>query len=396
MAEIERFASQAFPELPASGRAARPGSRRVANALRSALRRALGAEAYHRARVVFRLARGDELRAPFPLRSRLHAWAHGFLAEHAAMYERSCDDFARGDRHAYLTDYAHLYRCRSLNPDRALFDRKLLLRAMLMHRGVAQPETVALIASGRVLLYPLRPDGRYVDGPALERWLIHDGGRFILKPHAGTRGVGVFQLERRAGLLVRRRGSEVTPFRLADCRAVALIERLVEQGEFWQTLSPSSANSIRVLTMWTPGDDAPFVAFALQRIGTSGTAPTDSWSGGGVGAAVDLTTGRLGVGRLHPLKCGELPSRCTHHPETGAPIEGAVVPYWGDVCAAALRAAASLPLNCYVGWDVLVDRAGTPVILEGNANTDINGLQVHGGLLAKPQTRRFYEAFGVV
>jgi hypothetical protein len=48
-----------------------------------------------------------------------------------------------------------------------------------------------------------------------------------------------------------------------------------------------------------------------------------------------------------------------------------------------------------VGWDVLVDRAGVPVILEANANPDVNLLQVHGGLLRDPRVRRFYAAFGI-
>jgi hypothetical protein len=37
-----------------------------------------------------------------------------------------------------------------------------------------------------------------------------------------------------------------------------------------------------------------------------------------------------------------------------------------------------------------------PVILEANGNSDVNLLQVHGGLLADPRIRRFYQAFGVL
>jgi hypothetical protein len=61
-----------------------------------------------------------------------------------------------------------------------------------------------------------------------------------------------------------------------------------------------------------------------------------------------------------------------------------------------LRAAVSLPLNRYVGWDVVVDDAGSPVIIEANKNTDVNLLQVHGGLLVEPRVRQFYQAVGVL
>jgi len=64
--------------------------------------------------------------------------------------------------------------------------------------------------------------------------------------------------------------------------------------------------------------------------------------------------------------------------------------------ATVLRAAGSLPFNRIGGWDVLVDASATPIILEANGNSDVNLLQVHGGLLADPRIRRFYQAFGVV
>ena len=363
--------------------------------LRQALSRTMG-DGYAAARSVFRLARGAELWAPFPLRHRLTSWVHGFSAQNAAMYERTSRDFARGDRSAFLTDYARRYRCAGLNPERSHLDKKLVLRALLMTRGIAQPETVALIASGYAQLHPLSADARYVDGRELENWLIADGGRFVLKPNDGCRGRDVFLLEVRDGTLVCRRGRESRPFRPADCGPVSLIERFVEQGTFWRELCPFSANTMRVITMWTPGDAAPFLAWASQRIGTVDTAPTDNWSGGGVGAAIDLASGRLGLGHLHPLKYPRAQSTCTHHPSSGIRIEGAVIPHWDRVRETVLRAAASLPLNRYVGWDVLVDTRGTPVIIEGNANTDIGGLQVHGGLLADRRIRRFYERCGVI
>ena len=143
--------------------------RAKATRVREALSQTMGGS-YAAARSVFRLARGAELRAPFPLRHRLTSWVHGFSAQNAAMYELTSRDFARGERSAYLTDYARKYRCAALNPERSHLDNKLVLRALLMNRGIAQPETVALIAGGHVQLHPLSADPRYVSARELEEW----------------------------------------------------------------------------------------------------------------------------------------------------------------------------------------------------------------------------------
>jgi hypothetical protein len=138
------------------------------------------------------------------------------------------------------------------------------------------------------------------------------------------------------------------------------------------------------------------VARAVQRIGTADTVPTDNWSGGGISAPVELASGRLGEGRMHPLKGQRAQQRFTEHPDTGAVIAGAVLPEWERVMDTVLRAAASVPFNRMAGWDILVDQAGVPVILETNGNSDVNLLQVHGGLLAEPRTRQFYQAVGAI
>jgi len=343
------------------------------------------------ARAIYRLVDRDERRAPFPWRHKLAWWPRGFRADSAAVY-----DFARNDWREYVSDYARIHRCKDINPAPQIFDQKLLFRSFLLHAGFKQAETVAVAAHGDFLLDPLSREPRYVRGAEFEEWLRRDGGSFVAKPQDGSRGTDIYLLESVDGQLVRRRGSELTPFRAAALKGVTLVERRIAQGDFWRALCPHSTNTIRALSMWTPGDAEPFIGFAVQRIGTAATAPTDNWSGGGINAPVDLASGRLGVGRMHPLKGGGARSEFTHHPDTGAQITGATLPHWDRVCDTVLRAARSLPMNRYVGWDVVVDDTGTPVIIEANKNSDVNLLQVHGGLLADPRVRRFYDAFGAL
>jgi hypothetical protein len=342
-------------------------------------------------RWVYHLAHGGQLQAPFSRRHKLTWWPRGFHADSAALY-----DLARNDWREYVSDYMRLCRCVDINAARTFFDHKLILRAFLLAKGFPQTETIALVEDGHALLNPLSETPAQVSIRELERRLLADGGHFVVKPEDGTRGVGVFLVTGRNGGLFRQRGRDVAPFTLANPHRATIVERAVEQGKFWRDLSPVSANTIRVVTMWTRGEAAPFIGCAVQRMGTSDTMPTDNWSRGGICARVDVATGRMGIGRVHPLKSRGARTEHATHPETGAQIDGVVIPYWDSIRETALRAATCLPTNRYVGWDVFVDDEGRAIIGEGNANTDVNLLQVHGGLLADPAVRRFYESYGVL
>jgi hypothetical protein len=346
---------------------------------------------YNTLRRIVWMAREEAPRAPFSLWNKLKWWPRGFLAESASLY-----DLPRRNADEYVNDYVRRHRFRNINPLPALFDHKLLMRVALLQGGFAQAETVAVINPDTTQLLPFSPARRAVSEAELEQWLLADGGPFVIKPESSTRGRGVALIEVVNGTLVQRRGLQAHPFRFRKSSGVTIIERVLTQGDFWQRLNPTSANSIRVVTMWTPGEPRPFIGMAVQRIGTAATAPTDNFSGGGICAPVDLETGRLGTGRRKPEHGGGSKVAYAHHPDTGAPIEGEVLPAWDKVCDTVLRATETVPFIRYAGWDVLVDAASTPVIIEGNNNTDVNLFQVHGGLLRNERVRRFYERCGVL
>ena len=387
-----------LPGSPADGRDAAVGAGAVPpppahrpGRLAGVARRVLGSSRYDALRVGGKLASRRELALPYPLGFKLRAWARGFTVEHAVIY-----DLDRRDAREYLNDYARKFRCPALNPLPALFDHKLLLRRLLADRGFVQPETVAHLTRSTVVLDPLG-EARQVDRQALQARLVAEGGAYILKPENGTYGQGILRLEVRDGALVARRGTSVRPFGIVrDAPADSLVERLVEQHPFWERLSPHSVNTMRILTLWTPGDAEPFVARAIQRMGTVETAPTDNWDGGGVACPIDLATGRLGPGRVNPFRSAREDRHYTHHPDTGAPLDGVELPFWSEILATTLRAARSLPMASYIGWDVAVDAAGRPLFIEGNRNTGVRSLQLWSGLLADPRVRRFYEVSGVV
>jgi hypothetical protein len=340
---------------------------------------------------------------PFPV--KLEMWRNGFFAESAIIY-----DLPRNDPRNYLSDFQHFTRCSRINAWDGFYKHKMVLRSFLLAMGLRQAHTAALILERRIQINPYDGFPRYVEAEELLEFLRGDTGQrqYIVKPEDGWCGEDIFLLSYKDGRFLRQRGRDVEQFDLKkyldemDTKQKGprpsgiLIEERIQQGAFWARLFPESANTIRALTMWIPGEPAPFIARAVQRIGTADTVPTDNWSGGGISVPVDPATGRMGVGRMHPLKGKRKEQRFEHHPDTGAQLEGAIIPGWQEISDTVLRAAGSLPFNRMGGWDVLVDASGTPVILEANGNSDVNLLQVHGGLLAEPRIRRFYQSFGVV
>jgi Sugar-transfer associated ATP-grasp len=372
--------------------------------LPSTLRKLLGAKRYQTLQATFRWFKHErKAHTNLSLGRKVGMWRRGFFAESATIY-----DLGRNDPALYLTDYQHFHMGQQINGWEGLYDHKLGLRALLLAKGFRQATTLAYIYEGRILSDPFSGAARYVSPGDMVAALRSEGegARWIVKPEDGLRGEGLFMLQLRSREFLVQRGREIQPFDLENfltglknnesTAGATLIERRLEQGEFWRRLFPDSANTLRLLTLWTPGDPAPFVARAVQRIGTADTVPTDNWSGGGISAPVDLASGRLGEGRMHPLKGKRSEQRFSHHPDSGAQIEGAQLPGWEGVKDVVLRAAASVPFNRMAGWDILVDREGVPVILEANGNSDVNLLQVHGGLLAEPRIRQFYRKVGVV
>lgn len=213
-------------------------------------------------------------------------------------------------------------------------------------------------------------------GP-LEPWW--EQGDLIAKPLHGSRGSGVVRL--RAG----------DPFPVSQ--APMLLTPFVQQAAYARQIAPLSGNTIRVLSLRDA--DGPFIVRAVHRFGTHETAPTDNWSRGSLCALVNLQTGALSCAVKHPRRTGGVLEWVTHHPDTGAAIEGTVVPRWAELQTELLRTLEDLPEFVYVGWDVLVTDERFWV-LEGNANTEFNALQVHGPLLADERVKAFYKHHKII
>jgi len=67
----------------------------------------------------------------------------------------------------------------------------------------------------------------------------------------------------------------------------------------------------------------------------------------------------------------------THHPDSGAPIAGFVIPRFQETLEVALAAQSAFPEVPSVGWDVAITDDG-PLLLEANLNWGIDIVQIVG------------------
>jgi hypothetical protein len=131
--------------------------------------------------------------------------------------------------------------------------------------------------------------------------------------------------------------------------------------------------TVRLITIIADGE--PILLRSTWKIPAGGNVADNFWRKGNLLGQLEPETGRVqrvlrGVG----VGLEEL----THHPDTGAPIQGMVVPNWRDVARFAIegaRVVKDLPL---IGWDIAsVD--GGAVMIELNHNPDFLLTQLADG-----------------
>ena len=297
-----------------------------------------------------------------------------------------------GARPAFLTDCQRLRTALINGNFRVVLNDKILFERVFA-QWLPVPATVALVQSGQLIAIHTR--GAIGSRTSWAEIAARSPTGVVARPIGGGSGVGIVII-RRDGDRWRFNGdlldaSEIER-RLPSLNRY-LLSSFVPQAEATAELNPSTTNTVRILTMIDPTDGRAFVARAVQRIGVRASAPVDNWSQGGLSALVDVETGSLSRGATKPSH-GRPQWHATHQ-ESGAAIEGHVIPNWPQIRSAIEEAAATLPMLPYVGWDVIPTDAGFAVI-EGNYRSDVNLLQVHGPLLADERIRRFYRRHGII
>jgi hypothetical protein len=136
-------------------------------------------------------------------------------------------------------------------------------------------------------------------------------------------------------------------------------------------LSNGALTTIRLLTLLNEKGDYE-ATHAGFRMAIGANRLVDNSHAGGIIAAVDIESGRLGPA----TDIGWRPDIGwrMHHPDTGAVIEGRALPLWPQTVALACRAHAAFAPRVIVGWDIAITSNG-PVLIEGNGAPGIDLLQ---------------------
>ena len=315
-----------------------------------------------------------------PVRRRLWLWKHGFTSPNGKLY-----DFDTFGPDAYLSDLQRFRLFRSINgKHRYLLDDKLSQYWMLVDFPDNRPTAFGLVDRGFVHgVAGTTFDG----GPApISNWLptaLQRHSKLVLKQLRGSAGNQVIVCEYDDGFVFD--GTRVSEETL--CREVArcsnyLVSEYVDQHAYARELYPHASNTIRLLTVWDHDSGTLLHPAAVQRIGTDRSRPLDNFSRGGLTAAIDLETGTLGPAVQKPF-AGHAPVY-DRHPDTGSRIAGTSIPHWHELRRTVDRIARQNTNIPFIGWDVLLDDSGTPIVIEANTGTDVDLLQVHRPLLADP------------
>lgn len=145
------------------------------------------------------------------------------------------------------------------------------------------------------------------------------------------------------------------------------VDEVVIQHPDMAKLSPTSCNTIRVMTLNIKGNTEIFMA--MIRIG-NGVNSVDNFHQGGMGVAIDYETGKL-VGNAYDKDANEFEI----HPKTKVKFDGYQLPNWDILKKTVLEAAKVNEDIKVVGWDVAITEKGITFI-EGNRRPGWDLIQV--------------------
>lgn len=248
---------------------------------------------------------------------------------------------------AYILDHNR----RQLFP---VVDDKLRMRNLCVRLGVPTPEVYATVDSYSSL--------RRLDG------LLAGRDDFVVKPNCGSAGRGVLVLVGRDGKNYLRHNGEGLPpeqlrqhlsdilsgmYSLGGHPDRALIQQRVQLHPAFAPIAYKGIPDVRVVLY----RNEP--AMAMLRLPTKESNGRANLHQGGIGAGVDLDTGRTHHAVQH--------NRFVRvHPDTDVPVVGMQVPDWDDVLDMSRRVAEAVGLG-YIGVDIIVDARQGPMLLEANA-----------------------------
>jgi hypothetical protein len=201
-------------------------------------------------------------------------------------------------------------------------------------------------------------------------------GDVILKLTNCASGKGIELAERDGELwtvqgISKTRDELIEYLRRKASEGGAILQKRLINHEAIRPLTGRGLSTVRIVTAVAADGSIELVTAAMRM--ATGSSIVDNIALGGLAAPIDLETGVLGLATGKDITLGWFRS----HPDTGAQIEGFVVPFWSDACALSVRAHSLLSGVPTIGWDVVISPDG-PRLLEGNIGWDVELAQSLG------------------
>jgi hypothetical protein len=214
-------------------------------------------------------------------------------------------------------------------------------------------------------------------GGSVERLADLPPTDLFVKPIAGRGGRGAQRWRWNAGQYCGPQGDLLS--------GQAFLERLADQSRTIPHLvQPNMVNhsdiadlgngalaTVRFLTCLNERGE-PEIFGASFRMPIGKDCIVDNIHAGGIAAAVDLETGMLG--EASNLGADARLGWLSSHPDTGAPIEGRILPGWRSMKELAIAAHRAFADRVVVGWDIALLQDG-PCLVEGNSGPDVDLIQ---------------------
>ncbi len=250
-----------------------------------------------------------------------------------------------------------------------LVNNKHLTKTALQKANIPVAPTLALVSDRR--------DLATIDWQALpDSWVV--------KPNCGRQGAGVLLVAGRdtSGWCsasgrhldqaeVEQQIREILEGEVSSGvadRDDAIMEPLIVPHEALKAVVPVGLPDIRIICY----HDVPVLS--MLRLPTQASKGRANLHQGGIGAGVDLATGKVYRAMMHGQPV-------TRHPDTDAPLIGLEVPDWDRVVDAASRSGSATGL-AYAGADIVVDQDRGTLVLQVNARPGLEIQNVTGTGLA--------------
>ena len=186
--------------------------------------------------------------------------------------------------------------------------------------------------------------------------------------------VDELRLSNGAGMAVRDALDMIAP---KHARWGYLFQERISQHDALVRVIGETVGSVRVVS-FLAGAEARLLG-AVWKIPRRGMMADNLWRGSLL-APVDVGTGRVGRAREG---IGPAAGWRTEHPDSGAAIDGLILPHWPQLAGLIRQAASLLAGLPLVGWDIAIGTQG-PVFIEANTSPSLDLLQYGGAGPALP------------